>query len=78
MARVIIDGIEYAPKVDMSKPDDSAINKALAELVSLYYFEDWHKASSRVWDAINHINPELANLVSDDPRKAYGLFREED
>ena len=78
MAQVIIDGVEYAPKVDTSKPSDEAINKALAELVSLYYFEDWHKASGRVWNAINHINPALANLVSDHPGVAYDLLHPED
>ena len=29
MAQVIIDGVEYAPKVDMSKPDDAAIVSAI-------------------------------------------------
>ncbi len=78
MPRVIVDGIEYAPRADIPPPDNDKIMNALKELVSLYYFGDWHKAQGRVWDAICHISPELAELVYQNPTAAYECLHPRD
>ncbi len=71
MTHVVIDGIEYVPKAEIPPLADDKLTDALKELVSLYYFGDWHKAKCRVWEAIKSLAPELAELVSDDPDAAY-------
>lgn len=71
MTHVVIDGIEYVPKAEIPPLADGKLTNALKELVSLYYFGNWHKAQGCVWEAINSLAPELAELVSDDPSAAY-------
>ncbi|WP_323936196.1 hypothetical protein [Aeromonas veronii] len=71
MPRVVIDDIEYVPRAEIPPLVDDKLTEALKELVSLYYFGDWHKARGRVWNAIEYLSPELAELVSNDPRAAY-------
>jgi hypothetical protein len=71
MPRVVIDGIEYAPRAEIPPLAEDTIIKALKELVSLHYFGDWHKARGRVFNAIEYLSPELAELVSSDPLAAY-------
>lgn len=71
MPRVVIDNIEYAPRAEILPLDDERLTKALKELVGLYYFGDWHKVKGKVWNAIEHLSPELAELVSNDPLAAY-------
>ena len=76
MPKVLIDGIEYVAMANIPplEMDNDRLLNALKELVSLYCFGDWHKAQCRIWDAICHISPELAELVSNDPREAYALL----
>ena len=71
MPQVVIDGIEYVPRAEIPPLDDDKLTEALKELVSLYYHGDWHKAQGRIWNAINSLAPELAELVSDNPTAAY-------
>lgn len=71
MPRVVIDNIEYVPRAEIPPLDNDKLTKALKELVSLYYHGDWHKARGKVWNAIEYLSPELAELVSNDPRAAY-------
>ncbi|MDF8330527.1 MULTISPECIES: hypothetical protein [Aeromonas] len=71
MPRVVIDDIEYVPRAEIPPLVNETLTKALKELVSLYYFEDWHKARGRVWNAIEYLSPELAELVSNNPLAAY-------
>lgn len=78
MTNVIIDGVRYVPDVDIKRPDDDNLTAALGELVSLYYFGDWHKANGRVFNAIELIAPELAKLISTDVEAAYIGVRGDD
>lgn len=71
MPQVLIDGIEYVPRAEIPPMDNDQLAVALRELVSLYYFNDWHCAQGRVWNAIRALSPELAALVSDNPTAAY-------
>jgi len=77
MPKVLIDGIEYVARANIPplEMDNDRLLNTLKELVSLYYFGDWHKAQCRIWDAICHISPELAELVSNDPAAAYERLR---
>lgn len=71
MAQVLIDGIEYVPRAEVPPFDDERVATALRELVSLHYFNDFHKARARTWDAINALAPDIAKLMSDDVQAAY-------
>lgn len=48
MPRVVIDDIEYVPRAEIPPLVDDKLTEALKELVSLYYFGDWHKARGKV------------------------------
>lgn len=76
--KVVIDDVVYVPRCNIGKIEDENLNKALKELVSLFYFGDWHKAESRIFEALDYIDPNLAELVSNDPKAAYSLFSGED
>ncbi|UNY40464.1 hypothetical protein KLEP7_gp148 [Pseudaeromonas phage vB_PpeM_ KLEP7] len=76
--KVIIDNVVYVPRCDIDEVGYENLNKALKELVSLFYFGDWHKAQPRIWEALNYIDPNLAELVYDDPEAAYSLLSGED
>ena len=71
MTHVVIDGVEYIPKAEIPPLADDKLTHALKELVSLYYFGDWHKARGRIYNAIEYLAPELAALVDDYPKAAY-------
>ncbi len=71
MPSVMIDGIEYVPRAEIPPLDDKRLKEALKELVSLYYFGDWHMARGRIYNAIECLAPELAALVDDNPDAAY-------
>lgn len=71
MPRVVIDDIEYVPRAEIPPLVDDNLTKALKELVSLYYHGDWHKARGKVWNAIEYLSPELADLVANNPEAAY-------
>ena len=71
MPSVMIDGIEYVPRAEIPPLDDERLTQALKELVSLYYFGNWHKAKGIIYNAIEHLAPEIAALVAEDPDAAY-------
>ena len=71
MPSVMIDGIEYVPRAEIPPLDDENLTQALKELVSLYYFGNWHKAKGNIYNAIEHLAPEIAALVAEDPDAAY-------
>jgi len=72
--KVVVDGIEYIPNFNVKKIQDDAISNCLKELVSLQYFNEEHKNRAVAWDALNALNPKLANICSEDPNKAYNLI----
>ncbi len=41
-------------------------------------YEQPHKHRAWAWDALDAISPELAELCSNDPKKAYDLVRGEE
>lgn len=71
MPLVMIDGIEYVPRAEIPPLDDDRLTQALKELVSPYYFGNWHKAKGNIYNAIEHLAPEIAALVAEDPDAAY-------
>jgi len=74
--KVVIDGIEYVPAVEVKPPSDSAVNTAIQELVAMIYFQD-HKPYAHAWDALNALAPNMAELVTLDPRVAYDAVNPE-
>lgn len=78
MPKVIIDGIEYVPKVDVVTPSDDQMLAALRELVSIQYFRELHKAIPQAWNVLNHLNPALAELCAQDPSVAWHLLNGSD
>lgn len=78
MPSVVIDGIEYVPRADIPPLNDDKLTDALKELVSLYYFGDWHKARGKVYNALEYLAPELAALVAADPQAAYDRLTSSD
>ena len=72
MPEVVIDGVEYVPKVSISPPADEQLLACLRELVSIQYFRsETHKHRAWAWDALNAIAPELAKLAVSDPTAAF-------
>lgn len=75
MPVVLIDGVEYVPKasrIERVTVDGRSLDAAVRELVNIQYFAgQTHKHRAWAWDAINHIDPELAQLCSDDPQAAH-------
>lgn len=78
MPKVVIDGIEYVPKVEITPPSDEKLLDALKELVSIQYFKEKHKAIPQAWNVLNHLNPELAELCAQDPAAAWSRLHGED
>jgi len=76
---VIIDGIEYVPKTEVTPPTDTALNRCIAELVSIQYFHgQTHKHRANAWDALNEIAPHIAEMCSRDSAAAYRATRIEE
>lgn len=76
--QVIIDGVEYVPKVELPQINDEKLKECLAELTAIQYFgECSHKHRAWAWDAINAIAPDVAELCSNDVKVAYDMFHEE-
>ena len=71
MPRVVIDGVEYVPRAEISELTDKSLEAALKGLVSIQYFSESHKAVPQAWNVLNELAPELAKLAADDPRAAY-------
>ena len=59
---VIIDGVEYVPKAEIKPINDERLNECLKVLTSIRYFNESHKAMGHVWEAIDALSPELAQL----------------
>lgn len=69
--KVFIDGVEYAPKVDLSEIKDDKVLECLKVLTSMRYFEQNHKMMGNTYEAIAALSPELAELP---PKEAYDLI----
>jgi len=79
MAKVVIDGVVYVPRADISTPTDSQLMECIRELVSVQYFSgQQHKHRAWAWDALNAIAPELAELCADDPGAAWSRVNPEE
>jgi hypothetical protein len=77
--KVIIDGIEYVPKLEVKPIPDDKFKKALNELVNIQYFRECeNKHRAWAWDALNHLCPELAELASKNPQAAYRALNPEE
>ena len=75
---VVINGVEYVPKVELPQINDKKMNECLAELVSIQYFgECSHKHRAWAWDAMNAIALDVAELCSNDIKAAYNMFHKE-
>ena len=76
--KVVIDGIQYVPYVRTVKlPEAEALENAIRELVAMLYFKD-HKPYAHVWDALNALAPNIAELAALDPQAAYNAVNPED
>ncbi|MCM3609177.1 hypothetical protein M4D49_27205 [Cupriavidus pauculus] len=71
MASVLIDGVEYVPRAVVPELTDERLRAALAELVSIQYFREHHKAVAQSWNVLRALAPELAELAATDPKAAY-------
>lgn len=69
--KVFIDGVEYAPKVDLLAVTDGKVLECLKVLTSMRYFEQSHKMMANTYEAIAALSPELAELT---PEAAYDLI----
>lgn len=74
MPVVMIDGVEYVPKADIPPLDDDRLTQAIAQLVSIQYFDDSSKAIAHAWEVLRTLAPEVADLVANDPSAAYRRF----
>lgn len=74
--QVIIDGIEYVPKCEVSPPTDERLQECLRHLIEIQYFHECsHKHRAWAWDALYALSPELARLVSDNPEAVFDFVR---
>ena len=73
--KVLIDGVEYVPKVEIGKITDEKINECLMVLTEMRYHNQNHKMKALAWDAINSLSPDLANLSE---KEAYDFVHKDD
>lgn len=72
MPTVLIDGVEYIPRAEIPKLTDERLMRCLQSLTEIQYFSDCpHKHRAWAWDALHALSPELAELSSNDPEKAF-------
>ncbi|WPD22845.1 MAG: hypothetical protein SD837_22010 [Candidatus Electrothrix scaldis] len=72
MPVVLIDGVEYVPKVEVPELTNERLYQCLASLTEIQYFNGQiHKHRCWAWEALNSLAPDLANLSSEE---AYDLF----
>jgi hypothetical protein len=71
MPIVLIDGVEYVPRIDIPPLTDARLRAALGELVSIQYFQEHHKAVAQAWNVLNALAPDLAKLAADNPHAAF-------
>ncbi|WHS57636.1 MULTISPECIES: hypothetical protein [Pseudomonas] len=74
MPVVMIDGVEYVPKAEIHPLDDERLTQAIAQLVSIQYFDQSSKAIAHAWEVLRTLAPEVAELVASDPSAAYRRF----
>lgn len=73
---VIIDGVEYVPKTEVTPPINDAFNRCIAELVSIqYFYASTGKPRANAGDALNEIAPNIAELCTKDVKAAYDATR---
>lgn len=77
MPVVMIDGVEYVPKADIPPLDDDRLTQAIAQLVSIQYFDQSSKAIANAWEVLRTLAPEVAELVANNPSAAYRRFHSE-
>lgn len=76
MTTVLIDGVEYVPKINIEPITDKKLKLALECLTEIQYFHECtNKHRAWAWDAMNALAPDIAELSADDPQKAYDLVR---
>jgi hypothetical protein len=71
MEGVFINGVEYVPKAEIPELTDKRLQDCLEVLTEMRYFNQNHKMMGLAWNAINALSPELAELSSLSPEKAY-------
>lgn len=71
MPRVVIDGVEYVPKVEIPPITDESVQECLEVLTSMRYFNEQHKMKALAYDAIFALSPDLARLANESDTKAY-------
>ncbi len=71
MPNVFIDGVEYVPRAQVPTLTEERLHAALAELVSIQYFRESHKAVAQAWNVLHALAPELADLAATDPKAAF-------
>ncbi len=69
--KVIINGVEYVPKVTIEPINDERLQECLEILTSMRYFEESHKMMAHTYDAIKSLSPQLADL---EPEAAYTMI----
>jgi chorismate mutase len=69
--KVIIDGVEYVPKVEVKELTDKSLKECLEVLTSMRCFNQQHKMKAHAWEAINALSPDLAKL---DEKEAYDFI----
>lgn len=75
MPKVVIDGVEYVPKVELPEVTEGDLTECLRLLVDIQYFSsEKHKHQAWAWDALSHLAPDLAKLCSDNPGAAFDLL----
>ena len=62
MTTVIIDGIEYIPKIEGLLINDKRLQGCLEVLTEMRRFNQHHKMRELAWNAINELSPDIAKL----------------
>jgi len=75
---VKINGVTYAPKCDIKKPDDSAITEVLQTITETLYHMEKHKAYARMWNILHALSPDLFRLAQEDASAAYDAMHDKD
>ena len=77
--KVVIDGIEYVPAVEIGDPPEGAVGECLRSLTEIIYFHECtHKDRAWAFDALRALSPGLANLAEQDPQRAFDAVRDDD
>lgn len=79
MTTVLIDGVEYVPRAEIPPLTDERLRNCLESLTEIQYFRECtNKHRTWAWDALNALSPELAQLASESPEKAFDRVRQDD